>query len=158
VAFECVVRLAERKLTVAGTTLHSPNAFAIQQTGIDVQAQGSVVRELPFEPVNVLYDIHRVFFRGLGAVRADGMHERVDEDEVVRELWRDGQLVVRTFHSLDTFARLVVIDFEGAPAPVIAPRVHITNLRYGYALDIENLQQQRIDRGYSLDVEKSAVP
>lgn len=155
VAFECVVQLAQGKLTVTGTTPYSARAFTIEQAGVDVELQGLVQRDVPFEPVQVLYDIHRVFFRGLPAPQTDGTHELLDHGEVVRELWQDGHLLERRFHVLETFARLLVIEFNGAPAPVIAPRVRLTNLHYGYALEIENVDQRRLDKGYSLQVDKA---
>ena len=154
-AFECVVRLAGGKLTVSGITLHSTRAFSIEQRGADVNTESGALRDVPFEPLHVLYDIHRVFFRGIGRVQGDGMHERVVDDELVRERWENGQLVERTFHAVHTFAKLIVISFEGTPAPVIAPRVRLTNLRYSYALEIENTRQERLDEGFTLDVEKS---
>jgi hypothetical protein len=124
-----------------------------------VLSQGSTLRDVPFAPVQVLYDIHRVFFRGLPAPQTDGAHEALDHGEVVRELWKDGHVVERRFHALDTSSRLLVLEFEGAPAPVIAPRVRLTNLHYGYSLEIENLAQERLDQGgYTLDVEKTRAP
>lgn len=158
IAFQCAVRLSSGKLTIHGTTLHRPRAFVIQQDGVHVQADGASLRDVPFEPVHVLYDIHRVFFRGLQVAQPDGVHDRIEDDELVRELWRDGHLVERTFHSLDTFSKLVIIHFEGAPTPVVAPRVHLVNVHHGYSLLIENIRQERLDgAGYTLHVEKGAL-
>ncbi len=157
VAFDCIVRLADSKLTLSGTTLHSTRAFFVEQEGAHVRAQSAIHRDVPFEPINVLYDIHRVFFRGLALASRDGTYQQAHGEELVRERWVDGQLVERTFYSLDTYSKLVSIDFEGAPAPVIAPRVRLTNVHYGYSLNIENLRQQRLDDGYSLDIEESGA-
>lgn len=158
VAFQCAVRLSSGKLTIHGTTLDRPRAFLIQQDGVHVQADGATLRDMPLEPVHVLYDIHRVFFRGLQVTQPDGVHDRIEDDELVRELWRDGRLVERTFHSLDTFSKLVIIQFDGAPTPVVAPRVHLVNVHHGYSLVIENIRQARLDgEGYTLDVEKGAA-
>jgi len=153
-AFECVVQLAARKLTILGMTRHSPRAFVIEQVGVDAHVEKFIVRDVLLEPIQLLYDLHRLLFRGLPAPQRDGTHERLDHGQVVRELWRGGHIVQRSFHSLETFARLVVIDFEGAPAPVIAPRVRLENLHYGYSLEIANVEQRRLERGYSLDIEK----
>jgi hypothetical protein len=158
VAFECVVQLSQHKLTVTGMTPYSTRAFVVEQDGVAVQSRGFTLRDVPFEPVQVLYDIHRVFFRGLSAPQTDGTHELLDHGEVVRELWQDGHVVQRSFHALDTFSRLLMLEFEGAPAPVIAPRVRLTNLHYGYSLEIENVEQQRLDQGYTLDVAKKLAP
>jgi hypothetical protein len=155
VAFACEVRLAQGKLTVVGSTLFSRRAFVIEQQGVQLQAQAANLREVLFEPMHVLYDLHRVFFRGLGLTHGDGVYERIDEDEVVRERWREGRLVERSFHALETFSRLIVVDFEGAPSPVIAPRVRLTNLHYSYSLLIENAHQSAPGSEYTLDVEHS---
>ncbi len=158
VAFECVVQLAQGKLTLTGMTPYSARAFVVEQDGVDVRFEKFMLRDVPFEPVDVLYDIHRLFFRGLPAPQSDGTHELVDHGELVRERWRGGHIVERRFHALETYARLVVIRFNDAPAPVIAPRVRITNMHYGYSLEIENVEQKRLEEGYTLDVEKGALP
>jgi hypothetical protein len=158
VAFECEVQLSHGKLTAVGMTPYSPRAFVVEQDGINVQSQAFMLRDVPFEPVQVLYDIHRVFFRGLPASQTDGTHEWVDHGELVRELWQGGHVVERYFHALETFATLMVISFEGAPAPVIAPRVRLTNLHYSYSLEIENIEQKRLDRGFTLAIEKNPAP
>jgi hypothetical protein len=154
VAFECVVQLSQSKLTVLGMTPYSARAFVIEQDGVAVQSRAFMMRDVAVDPLQVLYDIHRVFFRGLPAPQTDGTHELLDHGEVVRELWQDGHLVERRFHALDTYSRLLVVEFEGPPAPVIASRVRLTNLHYGYSLEFENLEQQRLDQGYTLAVKK----
>jgi hypothetical protein len=156
VAFECFVQLSAGKLTLSGATLHSTHAFSVEQDQRNVRAQRAAQRDVPLEPTSYLQDIHRIFFRGLTGVTSDGIHERADGDELVRERWQDGRLVERSFHSLDTFARLILISFEGAPAPLVAPRVQLTNLYFGYSLQIDNMRQERLGDGYALDVEKRA--
>ena len=158
VAFECEVQLSQGKLTLTGMTPYGERAFIVEQRGVDVQFQKFSLRDVPFEPVQVLYDVHRMFFRGFPAAQTNATHEQLDQGEVVRELWQGGQLVERRFHALDTFASLVVIHFEGAPAPVIAPRVRLKNLHYGYSLEIQNVEQKRLQQGYTLDVEKRPAP
>jgi hypothetical protein len=158
VLFECMVQLSHNKLTVVGMTVYSTRAFVVEQDGVDVQLRSSMLRDVTFDPVEVLYDIHRVFFRGLPAPQLDGTHEWLDHGEVVRELWKDGHIVERHFHALDTFSRLLVLQFEGPPAPVIAARVRLTNLHYGYVLEIESMEQERLEQGYTLDVAKTLVP
>jgi hypothetical protein len=158
VAFACVVQLSHDKLTVTGLTTYNAPAFVVEQEGVDVLSQNALLRDVPFEPVQVLHDIHRVFFRGFASPQADGTHELLDHGEVVRELWRDGHVVERHFHVLDTFSRLLVLEFDGPPAPVIAPHVRLTNLHYGYVLEIESVEQGRLDQGYTLDVKTNRVP
>lgn len=158
VAFECVVQLSEDKLRVTGMTTESPRAFVVEQDGVEVHSRRLMPRDVPFEPTQVLFDIHRIFFRGLAAPQTDGTHELLDHGEVVREVWKDGHVVQRHFHVLDTFARLLMLEFEGPPSPVIAPRVRLTNLHYGYVLEIESVEQGRLDQGYTLNIEKHRVP
>jgi hypothetical protein len=158
VAFECVVQLSQNKLRVTGMTPYSARAFVVEQVGVDVRSEGFMLRDVVLEPLQVLYDIHRVFFRGLPAPQTDGTHELLDHGEVVHELWKDGHVVERRFHALDTFSRLLVVEFDGPPTPVIAPRVRLTNVHYGYSLEIENVAQKRLNQGYSLDVEKKLAP
>jgi hypothetical protein len=110
---------------------------------------------VPIEALQVLVDVHRAFFRGLQVSQTNGEHELVERDQVVRERWRRGHVVERRFHSLDTSASLVVISFDGAPAPVIAPRMTLINLHYNYWLEIENIQQERLREDYTLAVERS---
>jgi hypothetical protein len=158
VAFECAVELSHGKLTIHGMTPYTPRAFVVEQNGVHVSSQAFMLRDVWFDPVQVLYDIHRAFFRGLTTAQPDGYYEVLDRGEVVRELWENGHVVERSFHSLDTFASLVVIDFKGAPAPVIAPRVRITNLHYSYSLEIEMVEQRRLGSDYSLGVERQPAP
>lgn len=155
VAFDCVVQLSEGKLTVIGLTPFRTRAFVVEQRGMDVRYQKYMLRDVPFEPVHVLYDIHRVFFRGLRPPRTDGTHEQQDHGDLVRERWQGGHLVERRFEALEgPFSNLVVVSFEGAPAPVIAPRVRLTNVAYGYSLEIENLEQKLLEPRQTLEVEK----
>jgi hypothetical protein len=154
VAFECVVQLSQGKLTVTGITPYATRAFVIEQDGVEVRSEAFMLRDVWFDPLQVLYDVHRAFFRGLPAAQTNGVHEQLDHGEFVRELWQDGHLVERRFHALETSASLIVISFEGAPAPLIAPRMRLYNLHYSYWLEIENVQQKRLDDGFSLAVEK----
>jgi hypothetical protein len=48
----------------------------------------------------------------------------------------------------------VIVEFQGAPAPVVAPRVRLTNVAFGYSLEIETMEQQLLDPKYTLEVEQ----
>ena len=155
VAVDCVVQLDRGKLTVVGLTPFSTRAFVIEQVGTEVKLQKFVDRDVPFDPAAVLYDLHRVFFRGLPKPQPDGTHEGVDHGDLVREVWRDGHIVERRFQSLEgPIPQLVIIEFQGAPAPVIAPRVRLTNVAFSYTLEIETLEQQVLDPKFTLEVEQ----
>jgi hypothetical protein len=156
---DCVVQLQNGKLTVVGLTPFGTRAFVIEQTGVEVRFQKFVDRDLPVQPEAVLYDIHRVFFRTLPPRQIDGVSEGQDHGDIVHERWLDGHIVERRFESLEgPVNNLVVVTFEGAPAPVIAPRVRITNAAYAYALEIENTEQQTLGGSYTLEVETTAKP
>jgi len=151
---DCVVQLSRGKLTVLGLTPFGTRAFVIEQEGLKVKFEKFVDRDLPIEPEAVLYDIHRVFFRGLPARQSDGVSEAQDNGDMVRERWQGGHIVERRFESLEgPVSNLVMVTFDGAPAPVIAPRVRITNAAYAYALEIENSEQQTLDGNTTVQVE-----
>lgn len=158
IAFECTIQLAHGKLTLTGMTRYGTRAFLVEQVGKAVQSQAFELDEVGLEPVQVLYDIHRAFFRGLRAPQTRGEHELVEGDQAVREFWWRGHVVERSFHSLDTSSSLVMIRFEGAPAPVIAPRMRVNNLHYSYWLEIETIKQERLGAEYTLAVERKPPP
>jgi len=156
---DCVVQLQNGKLTVVGLTPFGTRAFVIEQSGLDVSFQKFVDRDLPVEPEAVLYDIHRVFFRGLPPRQNDGWSEGQDNGDMVHERWAGGHITERRFESLEgPLNNLVVVSFDGAPAPVIAPRVRITNAAYAYTLEIENTEQQTLGGSYTLEVETTGAP
>jgi hypothetical protein len=151
---ECVVQLANGKLTVLGLTPFGTRAFVIEQHGLEVKFEKFIDRDLPVEPEAVLYDIHRVFFRALPERKSDGVSEGQDNGDMVRERWQGGHIVERRFESLEgPVSNLVVVTFDGAPAPVIAPRVRITNAAYAYTLEIENTEQQTLEGNTTVEVE-----
>jgi Protein of unknown function (DUF3261) len=156
---DCVVQLSAGKLTVLGLTPFGTRAFVIEQKGTEVKFEKFVERDLPVQPEAVLYDIHRVFFRALPKPDGDGVREAQDQGELLRETWQDGHIVERRFQGLEgPVANLVVVNFDGAPAPVIAPHVRITNTAYAYTLEIENTDQKLLDATYTLQVETAASP
>lgn len=156
---DCVVQLSAGKLTVLGLTPFGTRAFVIEQKGTEVQFQKFVERDLPVQPEAVLYDIHRVFFRALPKPDRDGVREQQDQGEMVRETWQDGHIVERRFQGIEgPVPTLVVVKFDGAPAPVVAPHVTITNTAYAYELQIDNSDQKLLDGSYTLQVESPTAP
>jgi hypothetical protein len=160
VKLECVVQLSKGKLTVLGLTPFGTRAFSIEQVGTDVHFEQYVERDIPFDPVHVLYDLHRVFFRRLRAVPGkNGMYAEQDHGEMLRERWDRGVLVERRYESLEgPVANIIIVTYEGPPAPVIARRVKITNVAYSYTLTIDNVEQKLLEAGYELEVETQAAP
>jgi len=159
IALDCVVQLSKGKLTLLGLTPFGTKAFLIEQSGTDVRFEKYVDNDLPFEPVNVLYDLHRVFFRGLSQPRMDGSYEEQDHGDLVRERWEGGSIVERRFESLEgPGSNIILIYYDGPPAPIIARRVTLTNVAYGYTLKIDNVEQKTLEGGYTLEVESGGAP
>ena len=102
VKLDCVVQLSKGKLTVLGLTPFGTRAFLIEQVGTDVKFEQYVQRDMPFEPVHVLYDLHRVFFRHLRDTPGkNGTYQEQDHGDMLRERWDRGVLVERRYESLE---------------------------------------------------------
>lgn len=155
IKLDCVVQLQKGKLTLLGLTPFGTRAFLIEQNGTDVHFEKYVERDIPFDPVHVLYDLHRVFFRGLKDTGTkNGTYEGQEYGELLRERWDRGTLVERRYESLEgPVANIIVVSYEGQPAPVIARRVKLTNVAYSYTLVIDNVEQKLLEGGYELEVE-----
>ncbi|HEY6876444.1 MAG TPA: DUF3261 domain-containing protein [Polyangiales bacterium] len=149
VSIDCVVQFKDKKLTVLGLTPFGTRAFSIEQTGTNVKFEKYVERDMPVQPEMVLYDIHRVFFRGLPAGQSQGQ----DHSDQVTELQSGDYVIERRFQSMEGPTNLVVITFDGPPAPVVAPHVKIANTAFAYSLDIDNSEQKTLEGSYTLEVQ-----
>jgi hypothetical protein len=152
VGLDCVVQFKDKKLTVLGLTPFGTRAFSIEQTGTAVKFEKYVERDLPVQPEMVLYDIHRVFFRGLPPDVSQGQNY----SDQVTELRSGDYVVERRFQNMEGPTNLVVISFDGPPAPIVAPHVKIANTAFAYAVEIENTQQKSLENGYTLEVQSDA--
>lgn len=159
VKLDCVVQLSKGKLTVLGLTPFGTRAFSIEQVGTEVKFEQYVERDIPFDPVNVLYDLHRVFFRHLRDTPGkSGTYQDQDHGDMLRERWERGVLVERRYESLEgPVANIIVVTYEGPPAPVIARRVKLTNIAYSYTLTIDNVEQKLLEGGYELEVDSQGA-
>jgi hypothetical protein len=138
-AVDMVLQLAGGKLTLVGLTPFGTRAFVLEQQGTEIKLEKFIDREMPFDPRYVLDDIHRVFFRGLH----EGDASRDEHGERVTEERENGVLAERRFTRLDGNPKgEVVITFEGAPSPVVAPRVTLVNGWFGYTLRVDTAAQQ----------------
>jgi hypothetical protein len=149
VSIDCVVQFKDKKLTVLGLTPYGTRAFSIEQDGVDVKFQKYVERDMPVQPEMVLYDIHRVFFRGLPPGQSQGQ----DHSDQVTELQSGDYVLERRFQNMEGPTNLVVITFDGPPAPIVAPHVRITNTAFAYAIEIDNTEQRSLEQGYTLEVQ-----
>lgn len=144
VELECVLQLSQGELTIVGLSPFGTRAFSLSQKGLEHSFTKYVDRELPFDPLHILADVHRVFFRALpegpGEVRTG-----VEQGERVTERWVGGVLVERSFERLDQNpAGTVRVTFSGGPAPLVSPHVVIDNGWYGYRIEIDNVMQQSL--------------
>lgn len=151
VSIDCVVQWKDGKLTVLGLTPFGTRAFSIEQTGTQVKFEKYIDRDMPVKPEMVLYDIHRVFFRGLPPGQGQGQ----DHGDTVTETSSGDHVIERRFQSMEGSTNLVVITFDGPPAPIVAPHVRIANAGYGYLLEIENSEQKSLAGEYTLEVQPS---
>ncbi|HEX5660241.1 MAG TPA: DUF3261 domain-containing protein [Polyangiales bacterium] len=149
VTIDCVVQFKDKKLTVLGLTPFGTRAFSIEQEGVQVKFEKYVERDMPVQPEMVLYDIHRVFFRKLPPGQSRGQ----DHSDQVTELQSGDYVIERRFESMEGPANLVVITFDGPPAPIVAPHVTIANTAFAYSLEIENSEQKSLGNGYTLEVQ-----
>jgi hypothetical protein len=149
VTIDCVVQFKDKKLTVLGLTPFGTRAFSIEQTGLDVKFEKFVERDMPVQPEMVLYDIHRVFFRGLPPGTSLGQ----DHSDQVTELQAGDYVIERRFQNMEGPSNLVVITFNGPPAPIVSPHVTIANTAFAYSLEIDNSAQKSLADGYTLEVQ-----
>lgn len=130
-------------LRLVGLSPMGSRAFVVEQRGTEVHVENTMGRELPFDAKHVLVDVHRVLFRSAGPALAEGVQQRVDQGELVRDVYREGRLVERRFVAANQpNGRAVVITFSSKASPVTAPKVRINNQELGYTLEIETLSQQ----------------
>ncbi len=149
VSIDCVVQFKDKKLTVLGLTPFGTRAFSIEQTGLDVKFEKYVERDMPVQPEMVLYDIHRVFFRAL----PEGQSEGQDHSDQVTEVRAGDYVLERRFQNMEGPTNLVVVTFDGPPAPIVAPHVTIANTAFSYSIEIDNTEQKSLADGYTLEVQ-----
>lgn len=146
-SFEMVVQLSGAELTLLGLTPFGSRAFVLTQKGAEFSYQKYVDFELPFDPRNILNDLHRVCFRGLGEAPNPGFTgERVGTDgaEDVVEVWQQGVLRKKSFRRADGDpAGEIQVVYVG-DGEVLPPEVHLSNPWFGYELTIVTLEQTRL--------------
>lgn len=145
-SFEAVLQKKPGEVLLVGLTPFGSRAFVLRQTAGDVQFTSYVPRDLPFPPTFILLDVHRVLDAWLGPAPAPPSVERAGDaaGEHIRERWRDGKLVERTFTRASGAAGgeppgEVRISYEGAGPAGLAAHVTLENLRFGYSLSIQSL-------------------
>ncbi len=145
VAFEAVVQKQGNTLLVLTLTPYGSRAFAITQTGQDVQIEKFISRELPFDPRFILLDVQRVFMMGLrDAPRDDGWHRGRQGGEQIRERWKGGKLFERQYRGRDHDHRgAVLVRYAGGYTPGHRPPpITLNNEPFGYTLQLETSDYQ----------------
>jgi hypothetical protein len=143
--FEAVLQKKPGEVLLVGLTPFGSRAFLLRQTDADVQFTSYIHRDLPFPPTYMLLDVHRVMDAWLGPPPPDGEREGQVGEERVRERWRGGKLVERTFTRVGGGQGQpsqppgdVTITYEGEGPSGVAARVKLVNARFGYSLTIES--------------------
>jgi len=145
--FECVLQITQSKLTIIGLTPFGTRAFVLTQDGLTHTFDKMVDREMPFDPVRILEDVHRVYFRALPPGTSD-VRTGTQGEERVEEHWRSGILTERTFTRLDGQPKGVIrVTFGGPNDPLVPVHVVIDNGWYGYKLEIDSVVQQSLTGG-----------
>ena len=99
-SFEAVLQKKPGEVLLVGLTPYGARAFVLRQTDGDVQFTSYIPRDLPFPPTFILLDVHRVLDAWLGPALPSGERAGDVAGERVRERWRAGRLVERTFARL----------------------------------------------------------
>ena len=139
VRFESVFQKRGDELTLLGLTPFGTRAFLLQQEGTAVTFTSYVDRTLPFPPRYILFDIHRALFVGLGpGPLADGAHESSRDGEVIRERWKGGRIIERTFRREPgpPSGSITITCKDGMVFGVPPPVLELRNGWFGYDLTI----------------------
>jgi hypothetical protein len=146
VTFRAALEKQEDVLRLVGLTPYGSPAFMIEQSGDEVRFNEYVRLDVPFDPMNMLVDVHRILFEGsgVGARLGDGVHEFESATGAVVETWADGSIVSRVFLDMDSTTELSRIEFQGArdPASITSPLVILRDRARKYELEIRTVEQR----------------
>jgi hypothetical protein len=146
-AFDAVLQKHGDTLILLGLGPHGGRAFVLEQRDGHVRFENFVDVDLPFPPRFILLDIQRVFFPQLSeSVLPDGEHTGTVDGEVIREQWREGKLVSRSFQRADGEpAGLITVDYgAGMASGEQPPPIVFHNGWFGYSLSVETLSWSRL--------------
>jgi hypothetical protein len=139
VRFESVLQKRGDTLTLLGLTPFGTRAFLLQQEGTAVTFTSYVDRVLPFPPRYILYDIQRALFIGIGfGPLTDGVHTAHRDGEEIRERWKGGRVMERTFQreSGQPPGSITISCKDGMVFGVPPPKLKFRNGWFGYDLTI----------------------
>ena len=122
VRLDVAIQKREDELVIVGFDPLGPKLFQVVQRGTELEVEALPSRVLTVSPENVLRDVHRVRFLGLG-MPPEGSGEVVAlrDGARVSETWHGGQLLARRFEPAGG-GRAVVVEFPPQPGGVVAVR------------------------------------
>ena len=146
-AMDAALQVHCGEVVIVALTPFGSRLFSIRQRGLDVEVQPATDTRWPISPWHVLLDVQRSFLYPLASPPPpDGTHSsRVGAVEI-REDWRGGRLVERSFsESQGGRSGRFVIRYSPGMGPEALPRhTHVSSALYGYALEIETYSQSEL--------------
>jgi hypothetical protein len=146
ITFKAALEKRADVLRLVGLTPFGSPAFMIEQSGDEVHFKEYVHLGIPFDPVNMLVDVHHILFEGsgIGARLGDGIHEFKSAGGSIFETWEDGNIVSRTFFDTDSTTELSRIEFQGArdPTSITSPLVRLYDRTHSYEIEIKTVEQR----------------
>lgn len=140
-SFEGVLQLSGEELLLVGLTPFGTKAFVVRQKGQHVELETFTDQPLPFQPRDILLDIHRTLFLTVPGAPQDGTVETTRDGERITETWKNGKLLQRRFQRLDDNPPgEITIHYDPPAEPGTVPqRVTLDNAWFDYHLQIETL-------------------
>jgi len=140
VRLDLAIQKRAGELAIVGFDPVGPKLFQVVQRGTELEVEALPGRVLAVPPENVLRDVHRVRFLGIG-MPPGGSGEVVARRDGARisETWHGGQLLARRFEPAGG-GRAVVVEFPaqaGGPVWIRAPGC-------GYEAKITSLSERAL--------------
>lgn len=152
--FDAAVQKLGDTLTVLGFAPTGAVGFTILEQGTEVELRNQSGQPMPFPPRYVLLDVQRTFYPWLPEATAcdpadPTTREGIVDGERIRETFRDGRLVERTFARLDGDPAGVVrvrYDWTADDAGRLAPHhIELDSEWFGYRLTIDTHAEERLE-------------
>jgi hypothetical protein len=146
-SFDAVLAKSDEELQLLGLNPMGMPGFVLRLTGAGIEFENRTEQQLPFEPRVILLDVQRVFYPWFDeSAPNQGERQRELNNEVITERWNNGKIVERRFRRSDGAADgEIVVQYFGWQANADAPaRAVLVNRWFGYRLEVETLEQQRL--------------
>lgn len=140
---DAAVQNACGELTIILLTPYGTPGTVIRQRGLRVDVTSRYAGELPFAPARILLDVQRTHFVPLPSLAPpDGSREWSFHGQRIAEIWIEGRLVERVFHSdREDEDRVRVRYPDGATAQDPPASATLDSERFGYHLDVTTLSR-----------------